>query len=300
MNAKPLLSAVHKRKRKRPTIWSVLIYIVMTSFAFACLFPLIYEFLLSVSSQDDFLKAKFLVWPSEFNIEMYKLILFQDRIGKAFFISTMLTVIGLIYAMSLNVLGAYVLSKRDLPGRNIFFTMLLITMFFSGGLIPFYLTLRSLHLTNNYIGLILPFGGGAFNMILLRNFFAQVPSDVIDSCKMDGASDFRVLWQFILPLSKAGLATISLFTMVGKWNDWYWPMILLIDDDKFPLALELRNVLSAARGDQVEGGVIDMDVVYAQGKNAAMIIVSLLPIIVVYPFLQKYFVKGVMIGAVKS
>lgn len=289
-----------RKKKKRPTVWRILIYIFMTAFAAMCLFPLVYEFLLSVASQEDFLKARFLVWPAHFNLEMYKLILFQDRIGKAFLISLMLTVVGLVYSMILNIFGAYVLLKEDLPGKKIFFGMIIFTMFFGGGLIPFYITLRSLHLTNNYIGLIIPFGCGAFNMILLRNFFSQVPKDLIESCKVDGCGDFRILLQFIIPLSKAGLATIALFTMVGKWNDWYWPMILLIEDDKFPLALELRNVLSAARGDQVEGGIIDMDVVYAQGKNAAMIIISLLPILIVYPFLQKYFVKGVMIGAIKS
>lgn len=300
MESKLLVKKFKRKKRKLPNVWQVLIYIVMMLFAFACLFPLVYELLLSVSSQEDVLKANFIVWPHNFNLEMYKLILFQERIGKAFIISICLTAVGLVYSMALNILGSYVLLKEDLPGKRIFFMMLLITMFFGGGLVPFVLTLRSLGLTDNYLGLIIPFGAGTFNMILLRNFFAQVPKDLTESCRMDGCGDFRLLFQFIVPLSKAGLATIALFTMVGKWNDWYWPMILLRDDSRFPLALELRNVLSSARGDQVEGGVIDMNVVHAQGRNAAMIMVSLAPIMIIYPFLQKYFVKGVMLGAIKS
>ena len=205
-----------------------------------------------------------------------------------------------MYSMAIDILAAYVLAQRDLPGRKIFFTFLLIPMFFSGGLVPFYLTLRSLNFTNNLLGLILPFGVGGFNVILLRNFFAQVPNDIIESTKLEGVSDFRVLWQFILPLSKAGIATISLFILVGKWNDWYWPMILLTEDNLFPLALELRNVLNSTRADLIPDGSVDMNVIFAEGRNAAMIIVALLPIMAIYPFLQKNFVKGIMIGAIKS
>ena len=291
---------VRKKKKKRVSVWTVLIYAFIVLFAFACLFPIVYEVLLSFASKEDYLQSDFLIFPVHFNFENYKIILLQDRIPKAFLISVFLTVVNLVYSMAIDILAAYVLAQRDLPGRKIFFTFLLIPMFFSGGLVPFYLTLRSLNLTDNLLGLILPFGVGGFNVILLRNFFAQVPNDIIESAKLDGASDFRVLWQFVLPLSKAGIATISLFILVGKWNDWYWPMILLTEDDLFPLALELRNVLNSTRADLIPDGSVDMNVIFAEGRNAAMIIVALLPIMAIYPFLQKYFVKGVMIGAIKS
>lgn len=291
---------VRKKKKKHVSVWTVLIYAVIVLFTLACLFPIVYEVLLSFASKEDYLQANFLIFPVHFNFENYKIILFQDRIPTAFLISVFLTVVSVVYSMAIDIFAAYVLVQRDLPGRKIFFTFLLIPMFFSGGLVPFYLTLRSLHLTNNLLGLILPFGAGGFNIILLRNFFAQVPNDIIESAKMDGASDFRVLWQFVLPLSKAGIATISLFILVGKWNDWYWPMILLTEDDLFPLALELRNVLNSTRADLIPDGSVDMNVIFAEGRNAAMIIVALLPIMAIYPFLQKYFVKGVMIGAIKS
>ena len=157
--------------------------------------------------------------------------------------------------MLLLSFGAYALIKENLPGKKIFFTLLLITMFFGGGLIPTVLTLRSLHLTDSYLGLILPFGISAFNIILLRNFFAQVPRSVMESCRIDGANDFRCLFQFLLPLSKAGLATISVFTIVGKWNDWYWPMVLLSDERMYPLAYQVKMALSAT-GDNLEAGII--------------------------------------------
>ena len=226
---------VRKKKKKRVSVWTVLIYAFIVLFTLACLFPIVYEVLLSFASKEDYLQSDFLIFPVHFNFENYKIILLQDRIPIAFLISVFLTVVNLVYSMAIDILAAYVLAQRDLPGRKIFFTFLLIPMFFSGGLVPFYLTLRSLNFTNNLLGLILPFGVGGFNVILLRNFFAQVPNDIIESAKLEGVSDFRVLWQFILPLSKAGIATISLFILVGKWNDWYWPMILLTEDNLFPL-----------------------------------------------------------------
>ena len=291
---------VRKKKKKRVSVWTVLIYAFIVLFTLACLFPIVYEVLLSFASKEDYLQSDFLIFPVHFNFENYKIILLQDRIPIAFLISVFLTAVNLVYSMAIDILAAYVLAQRDLPGRKIFFTFLLIPMFFSGGLVPFYLTLRSLNLTNNLLGLILPFGVGGFNVILLRNFFAQVPNDIIESAKLEGVSDFRVLWQFILPLSKAGIATISLFILVGKWNDWYWPMILLKEDTLFPLALELRNVLNSTRADLIPDGSVDMNVIFAEGRNAAMIIVALLPIMAIYPFLQKNFVKGIMIGAIKS
>ena len=291
---------VRKKKKKRVSVWTVLIYAFIVLFTLACLVPIVYEVLLSFASKEDYLQSDFLIFPVHFNFENYKIILLQDRIPIAFLISVFLTVVNLVYSMAIDILAAYVLAQRDLPGRKIFFTFLLIPMFFSGGLVPFYLTLRSLNLTNNLLGLILPFGVGGFNVILLRNFFAQVPNDIIESANLEGVSDFRVLWQFVLPLSKAGIATISLFILVGKWNDWYWPMILLTEDNLFPLALELRNVLNSTRADLIPDGSVDMNVIFAEGRNAAMIIVALLPIMAIYPFLQKYFVKGIMIGAIKS
>ena len=291
---------VRKKKKKRVSVWTVLIYAFTVLFTLACLFPIVYEVLLSFASKEDYLQSDFLIFPVHFNFENYKIILLQDRIPIAFLISVFLTAVNLVYSMAIDILAAYVLAQRDLPARKIFFTFLLILMFFSGGLVPFYLTLRSLNFTNNLLGLILPFGVGGFNVILLRNFFAQVPNDIIESAKLEGVSDFRVLWQFILPLSKAGIATISLFILVGKWNDWYWPMILLTEDNLFPLALELRNVLNSTRADLIPDGSVDMNVIFAEGRNAAMIIVALLPIMAIYPFLQKNFVKGIMIGAIKS
>ena len=174
-------------------------------------------------------------------------------------------------------------------------------MFFGGGLIPFYYVCTSLFGVDNLLVLIIPFGAGTFNIILLRNFFSQVPSSIMESVRLDGASEFRILFQFILPLSKASLATIILFSIVGRWDDWYWPMIFITErTDLYPMALKLRSVLMAQETEDPTQGVIDWTEIFAQGRNAAMVVVSLTPILCLYPFLQRYFTKGVLIGGVKG
>ena len=297
---------IKRKKYKSPLtndvgVGTVCIYVFMVIFACACLFPLLYELLLSFASQKDYLQAKYLIIPRDFNFESYKYILFQDRIGNAFLISIFVTAVGTLYTMLLNSIGAYILTKVNMPGRKAFFIFIIITMFFDGGLIPFYLTVKELGMNNTLTALIIPFGVSTFDMILLKNFFSQIPEEMIESCKLDGASELRIFAEFVIPLSMAGLATIGMFTIVAKWNDWYWPLIFLtLEEDLFPLALELRNVLMNQQGVGGPSGYIDMTKVFSQAQNAAMIVISIAPIICIYPFLQKFFIKGVMMGSVKG
>ena len=282
------------RKKKKVYVFDVVNYTLITLFSLFCLFPVVYVFLLSFSSKADYLNSDFMVIPRHFNFEAYKIIFNQGRVGWAFLISLFVTIVGTLYSMLLSSLGAYAFTKKGVPGLRIIFTFIIITMFFSGGLIPFYLTVRDVVGLNNLASLIIPFGITTFNMIVLRNFFNQVPQELIESCYLDGA--------FVIPLSKAGIATVSLFYIVAKWDDWYWPSILLTKrDDLYPLALELRNVLNNAQSEGYgDGGIqVDPTLLFSQGQNAAMIVVSILPILCIYPWLQKYFVK-VMIGSIKS
>lgn len=289
-------------KKKKFTWFDVINYIVLTIFGLICLFPVLYELLLSVASKGDFLSAKILVIPREFHFEAYKFIFGKGHIGRAFLISLFTTVTTTIYSLVITALGAYAFTRKNVPGLKICFTLVIITMFFSGGIIPFYLTVSKVLGTNNLWCLIIPFGLNTFNMIILRNFFMQVPESLLESCRMEGASEFRILFQFVIPLSKAGIATIMLWLIVGNWDSWYWPSFLLSKrTDLYPLALTLRNALMALDGTSVNPDVVlDGAKLYAQGNNAAMIIVSITPILLIYPFFQKYFVKGVMLGSVKE
>lgn len=291
----------HKSKRNKNTIFDIVIIVILALFSICCLYPFINILLTSFSTEADYLNSNILVIPRHFNIESYRYIFLEGGMLKSFGISGLVSICGVIYSMVLTSLGAYVLSKKKLPGQKIFFTMILITMFFGGGIIPFFFVLKSLKLYNSLLGLFIPFGISAYNMIVLRNFFVSVPDEVIESAKLDGASDFTILTRIVVPLSKAGFATIMLFYFVGFYNDWYWPMILIQNEDLYPLSLKLRNILSNAQAaDYYKQINVDSGLLYSKGQDSASIIVSLIPILVIYPFVQKYFVKGVMLGSVKS
>ena len=274
---------------------------MLVLFGFLCLYPFVNQILISFASPADYLNSVLIVIPKNFNIEAYKYIFFQDRIGMAFAISLGVTVFGTAFNMLMTTFGAYALTKKQMPGRKLFFAFVLITMFFGGGLIPFYLTVKELGLSNSLLSLIFPFSINTFNMIILKKYFNQVPASVIESCKMDGAGEFTLLLRIVLPLSLAGIATISLFYLVERWNDWYWPMLFITDSGKFPLALELRNILSSNQSTGTGGGGnVDPSMLFSEGQKAATIVLAIFPILIAYPFVQKYFVKGVMLGAIKE
>ena len=292
------------KKKKKIFAFDVFNYVFLTVFAILCILPCLYVLLTSFADKSDQMRAlsngDFFIIPLGFNFENYKVTLFQDKIFRAFGISVLVTGVSVVYSLVLTSFGAYAFTKRDCPGIRLFFYLIVFTMFFGGGLVPFYLTVEDLIGVNNLFSLIIPFGINTFNMIILRNFFNQVPDSVIDSCRLDGASEFRILFQFIIPLSKAGVATVLLYYLVAKWDDWYWPAIFLADSpDLAPLALKIRQGLNDLRGEG-QGGGWDPTRTFPDGTNSAMIVIGLIPIMIVYPFLQKYFSKGVMIGAVKG
>ena len=290
--------SVRVGKARRMGTFDVVNMVLLGLFALLCLYPFVNILLMSFSTEVDYYQSTFLVVPRHFTLEAYRYIFLEGGMLHAFVISVGISAGGVIYSMILTSLGAYALSKRELPGKNILFTYILITMFFGGGVIPFFLILKDLGLYNRLLGLVIPFGIDTFNMILLRNFYANVPGEVVESAKLDGANDFIILFRLIMPLSLAGMATIY---FVGKWNEWYWPMLLLKDEELYPLSLKLRNILSDMQSADYYTSIgVDSEKLYSHGQDSASIIVSILPILCIYPFVQKYFVKGIMLGAVKS
>ncbi len=290
-------------KKQKVTVFGIVNTILLVLFGVICLFPLVYELLISVASKVDYYQSNFITIPRHFTIENFKFIFVQSNIGRSFLISMFTTVAGTIYNMVLTIIGSYALSREDMPFKKVFFFFVLFTMFFGGGLVPFYLVVKSLGLltynATSILSVVIPFGISGFNMIILRNFFRAVPEEILEACEIDGASQLRILVQFILPLSKAGLATVALFYAVERWNDWYWPMLFITNADYAPLSLALRNILSANTALDSVGGV-DSTITFAEGQSAAAILVAIIPIVCVYPFVQKYFVQGVMLGGVKS
>lgn len=291
------------KKRKKIHVFDIFNYIFLFLLCLICIFPVAYEVLLSFASKQDYLNANVMVIPLHFNFEAYKYIFGQGRVLRALGISVFTTVVGTLYSLILTFFGAYAFTKKNVPGLKIFFTIMVITMFFGGGIIPFYLTVKSVVGLNNLASLIIPFGINAFNLIIMRNFFSQIPNEVIESAKLDGASEFRILFQIVIPLSKSGIATVLLWYVVGYWDAWYWPSFFLSKrTDLYPLALELRNLLQGLDGSNPVSPETGLDgtQLFGQGQNAATIVISILPILIFYPFIQKYFVKGVMLGSVKG
>ena len=289
------------RKKKKVNLYFVMVYGILGIFSLVCFFPLIYVVLLSFSTEADWMTSTLVVFPKHFHIENYKANLLAGYIPQAFLNSVFLVVASTLYQMTLTSLASYAFTRKETPGIRFFFTLFLIPMFFGGGLLPFYLTVRATTGLNNLAALIIPFGLSGYNMIVLRNFFSAIPESVIESCKIDGASDFRILFQFVIPLSKAGLATIALFYMVGTWNEWYWASIFLQDIELYPLALLVRQSLNPGEmsADRWKG-TYDSTKTYGEGLNAAMTVIALAPILAIYPILQKYFTQGVMVGSVKG
>ena len=273
--------------------------IFLVLFVTITLYPVLNTVALSFNDGIDAVRGGIHLWPRIFTLSNYKTVLHQQNILTGAVVSVARTVLGTIFSLVTNALLAYIISRKRFLFRSQLSLFWVITMYVNGGMIPTLVLYRNMNLTNSFWVYVIPGMVSAFNVLVMRTFMEGLPSALEESAMIDGANDFRCLFQFLLPLSKAGLATISVFTIVGKWNDWYWPMVLLSDERMYPLAYQVKMALSAT-GDNLEAGIIDMTKVFAEGRNGAIIVISLLPIAIVFIALQKYFVQGVMLGAVKS
>lgn len=233
------------------------------------------------------------LWPKQFTLGSYKMIITRSSLYTPFLISVVVTVAGSFLGLLLSTLGAYVLIQWDMPGRNLFSWMLLFTMLFSGGMIPTYMVMMNLHLTNTLWSVILPLAMNVYNLVLMRNFFEGIPASLYESAKLDGCSPMGIFFRIVLPLSKAALAAIGLMFAVGYWNDYTNFRLYITDNRLFNFQMKLR------------GMVMDSDLPTEVGlspnsiQNAA-IIVAIIPFMILYPFCQDYFVQGVNVGAVKE
>lgn len=266
----------------------------------AILAPLYTIILTSFSSARTVTEAGGLVLvPGELSLEAYRQILSGGVVTRAVAVSVGITVVGTAISMIVSVLGAYGLAKPGTFGHRTILFMVLATMFFGAGMIPTYLLVSSLGLIDSYWSLILPVAVSAFNVILLRGFFMGLDQEILDSARIDGAGEWRVLWSIVLPMSKAVTAVIALFYAVGYWNAFFQATLYINSSEKFPLQVVLRSYV--LRGQTVPGQV---DVVGEQVANLsvqmAVVVIALIPILLVYPFVQRHFTTGVLLGAVKG
>jgi len=295
-------SKVRKRKFSINKVIRVINALLLVFIAFTMIYPFWEIFVKSIMSDRAIIDSTSFFWPKDVQLEGYKVI-FTDKtynFGRAFINSVFVTVVGTIYQLIITTLAAYALSKKNLPGRRLLNFFFIFTMYFGGGLIPYYLVIKELNLLNTIWVLIIPQFISVYNVLVMRSFFQSFPHELIEAAKIDGASDLEVFTRIVLPLSKAILATIALFIAVGIWNNWFTSMLYLQKTPEYrPMAYVLKVIIDKASMNTTSTGSGQFEMI-GESVQYAAIIVSTLPILIVYPFLQKHFTKGVMIGSIKG
>jgi putative aldouronate transport system permease protein len=279
-------------------------YPVVGIFAVVCLIPFALIVSASFSSERSIMQFGYSLWPREFSLESYRLSLANPgAIGRAYLVTFFTAIAGTVSGVFVNSMTGYVLTRKDFPWRNAFSYFFFFTTLFSGGLVPYYiLCVNTLGLKNNLLALILPGMVSVWNMLLVKGFMSGLPFEITESAKMDGAGDFRIFLQFILPLSKPVLATIGLFTALGLWNDWYNCMLFINNEKLFTLQYFLHRLLQSVRNIRAimdEVGV-DIPTLPVEAMKMSMTIIVTGPIILLYPFVQRFFIQGLTLGAVKG
>ena len=280
-----------KKPSERTTMFDIVNYIVFILIGLIILVPI---WKVIVDSLNKVGVYQFQIWPSQFTLDGYRTIIETSALYRPFINSVITTLAGTLLGLVLSTLGGYVLVQFEMPGREFFAYFLLFTMIFSGGMIPEYLVMKQLHLVNNLWILVIKHGMNVYNLVLMRNFFEGIPSSLFEAARIDGCSPMRIFFTIVLPLSKAALASIGLMFAVTVWNDYSTVKIYITDPDQTNFQYKLRNMIMDGDTPTTSYGV-SQNTLFNAG-----IISAILPFMILYPFLQKYFVKGVNIGAVKE
>ena len=293
------------RRRKRT---NVVIVASMLLFSFMCIYPFWYVMALSFNDATDAFKGGIYFWPRLWSFASYAAVFRNRYLAGAFLVSA-----GRVFIMSLAVpliasLYAYALTQHDLAGWKFFRWILVAPMYISGGVIPFYLLLSGLHLINSFLVYIIPFLFGSFNVLLFRSYFVNIPPSLRESAIIDGANEMKVFFNIIVPASVPVFAAVALFTAVGNWNDWATGQLYVSDSSLYPIATILLQIIRSGSAGNVDGSanvvqqIMDRvtNRVTTESLRYAMVVVATAPILIVYPFLQKYFIHGIMIGSVKE
>ena len=277
--------------------------ILMAIVIIITLYPLVYVLALSLSSSEYVQAGMVSIVPRGFNIEAYKQVFADNHFWKSYGNTIVYTVLGTALNLAFTSTMAFALSRRDLIGRKPLNMLVVFTMFFSGGLIPNFLLVKNLHIYNTIWAVLLPGAINTYNMIIVRTFMQQLPEEILESGRIDGANDLQLFGKIVLPLSKPSLATIGLYYAVDHWNAYFYPMLYLKDKSKYPLQVLLKEMIVDEDLSSLSQGAAEI-VGNMQPTSdmlmGASIIIALIPILCVYPFVQKYFVQGVMIGSVKG
>lgn len=282
------------------TVYDAILIFLLALFGLSILYPFYNAVLVSIVPQQVYVRAKFMLWPTQVIWDSYVFVFKSRLIWTSMMNSIIVTSIGTAYNMVLTILCAYALTK-PIPGRRFFRFLIVFTMYFSGGIIPFYLLIKDLKLMNSLAVMIIPTGIAIMYMLIISNYFNSLPPSMEESAKIDGANDIIILIRIILPLSLPLLATFTLYYVVDRWNEWFNAMMFIRTTDKWPLQLTLRKIIQDANfaNTTLVPGQVRPDT-YGDSIKMASIVVTMFPMMMLYPFLQKYFLSGMMLGAVKE
>lgn len=290
-------------KLNRITVGDIMIGILMLVICFVSLYPVLYTVVISFNDSGDALRGGIYWWPRKFSLESYKTVFQDTTIIRAFAVTVLRTLIGTVTSVFFTAMVGYALSKKHIMGNKFYTILGTITMFFGGGLIPYFITLKNLGLYNNFLVYIIPSLFNFYNMIIFRSFFNELPAGLEESARLDGANDLMIFIRIVIPLSAPVIATIALFNGVGHWNDYFTGVMYINDAELQPIQTYLFRIIASASASKtvvaMPAGVTAQQV-SSQSVRLATMVVTTFPIMCVYPFLQKYFVKGILIGSIKG
>ena len=288
------------QRTKSEKVFNFFNIIILSLLAFVCVYPLIYVLAASLSSPEYIASGDVWFWPKGLTTDAFRKVFERRGIWMAYGNSFYYMIVGVLVQMFVTICGAYPLSKQRLVGRKTLNVLVAFTMWFNAGIIPMYLNFQSFGLLNTRTAIIIGFACNAYNFILLRTYFSNIPHELEEAAKIDGANDFYILWRIFLPLALPSLATIALFYSVTRWNGYIWPMILISDDSKIPLQVLLKKLVVDMTG-RMDSVSLSSEENYSEDSVMyATMILAIVPMLVLYPFAQRFFVKGVTIGAVKG
>lgn len=274
--------------------------LILGCIALITILPFVHVFASSFATAGEIAQKKFLLIPTVFTLDAYRFIFSTNTLLSAMGVSIMVTVVGTAWSMFISVLTAYGLSRRDLAGRNGIMFIFVFTMLFSGGMIPGFLVVKETGLLDSFASLIIPVSINVFNMIILKTFFQNLPGGLEESAKIDGSNDFGILFRIIIPCSLPAIATISLFYAVTYWNTYMHAILYISDPNKWPVQVLLRQIVVLAGGFNFDSNLYTDIPPPSQSVKMAVIVVATIPVLIVYPFLQKHFAKGALLGSIKS
>ena len=289
-----------KRMTMGEKVFTVFNYIFLIVLVFIAVYPVYYVLIASLSSGSAVSMGKVIFWVKDFTFEAYRQIFGTKNLLTSYGNTIFYSVVGTLVSMTMTTMAAFALSIRDLPFKKAIVLLFVFTMWFGAGMMPTYINIRNLHLLDTRTGIILHGAVLTWYLILMRSFFDSIPAEISESAKIDGANEFVLFKSIYLPLSGAAIATIGLYYFVMRWNSYFWAMILLTDEKKIPLQVVLKKLIVDMNVNFSEATNIDYTVTSRETSIFATIMISVIPMLVLYPFIQKYFVKGIMIGAVKG